>query len=107
LKFESEIAGINRNEFVEALNAEGAQFYQGYVQPLYMQPMYQRKELFKYSYPFSAPQNQDHTAQYQKGVCKTAEVLHYEKMIINEHVRYPHTKADIEDLIQIIVKVTG
>lgn len=107
LRFESEFAGINRNEFVGALNAEGAQFYQGYVQPLYMQPMYQRKELFKYSYPFSAPQNQDHTAQYQKGVCKTAEVLHYEKMIINEHVRYPHTEADIEDLIQIIVKVTG
>ena len=107
LRFDRSAAGISRDQFVNALNAEGAQFYQGYVQPLYLQPMYQKQKLFKLSYPFSAPPNRDHTAKYDKGVCPIAENMYYEKMIINEHIRYPHVLRDIEQLIQIISKVTG
>ena len=107
LRYESGIARVEREEFVAALNAEGALFYQGYVEPLYLQPLYQQQSLFKHSYPFSAPENRGHTARYEKGTCSVAELLHQKTMIINEHIRFPHKKRDIEQLIQIVIKVTG
>ena len=107
LRFLGHEVGCSREEFVAALNAEGAQFYQGYVQPLYLQPLYQRQELFKYGYPFSAPENDNHTGCYEKGNCPIAEMLHLYQMIINEHVRWPHTAKDIDQLAQILLKVTG
>ena len=57
LRFISEKAGLNREDFVTAVNAEGIQFYEGYSKPLYLQPLYQRKHLYKYGYPFSAKEN--------------------------------------------------
>ena len=47
LRFDADIAGVNRNEFINAVNAEGILFYQGYSKPLYLQPLYQKKHLFK------------------------------------------------------------
>jgi dTDP-4-amino-4,6-dideoxygalactose transaminase len=107
LRYEPGITRVDREEFVAALNAEGALFYQGYVEPLYLQPLYQQQSLFKHSYPFSAPENRGHTARYEKGTCSVAELLHQKTMIINEHIRFPHKKRDIEQLIQIVIKVTG
>ena len=77
------------------------------MQPLYLQPLYQRQELWKHGYPFSAPENRGHSGKYTKGTSPVAEVLHYEKMIINEHIRSPHTTQDIMDLASIINKVVG
>jgi dTDP-4-amino-4,6-dideoxygalactose transaminase len=100
LKFSQEKAGIKRDEFVEALNKEGLVFYQGYVKPLYFQPVYQKRHLFKNGYPFTAPENKGHTANYAPGSCPNAELLHFSQMLINEHVRPPHTIEDIDDIIK-------
>ena len=43
ISYDEGIAGEKRDNFVKALNAEGALFYQGYTPPLYLQPLYQRK----------------------------------------------------------------
>ena len=107
IRFEPSKANTTRNNFVRALNAEGAEFFQGYVEPLYLQPLYQSQKLFRHSYPFAAPENIGHTARYEKGTCPIAEILHYEKMLINEHIRYPHTLEDMKQLVRIIDKVTG
>ena len=107
LRFSPNDVDVKRDKFVTAVNKEGAQFYQGYVQPLYLQPLYQKQQLWKHGYPFSAPENQGHSGKYAKGTCPVAEDLHYEKMIINEHVRWPHTTQDMKELVDIIEKVTG
>lgn len=107
LRFLPEIAGISREEFIKAVNAEGIMFYQGYVKPLYFQPMYQRKHLYKNGYPFSAIENKDCRMEYDEGTCPNAEKLHFKEMIINEHIRLPHTIEDIEDIIKAIKKVAG
>ncbi len=96
-----------REKFVEAVNAEGAKFYQGYVDPLYMQPIYQRKVAFKHGYPFAAPENQDIQTNYYPGACPNAEELYSRQMIINEHVRPPHTKEDMRDLVKAVEKVSA
>jgi len=105
IKFDEDVAGVCRNDFVNALNQEGGKFYQGYVRPLYLQPIYQNKILFNNNYPFSAVENKDAVTNYSKGSCPTAERLYYSEMIINEHVRLPQKKEDMSELLSIIRKV--
>jgi len=104
LRFLSEVARKSREEFVKRVNAEGIVFYQGYVRPLYLQPVYQKKHLFKNGYPFSAAENKNCSMDYSKGICPNAERLHFKEMIINEHVRPPHTASDIKDIIKAVKK---
>ena len=105
LRFIESVAGVTREEFVSALNAEGIMFYQGYVKPLYYQPLYQKKHLFKNGYPFTAPENKVCFMDYSPGICPNAERLHSKEMMINEHIRYPHTNEDIADIIAAVQKV--
>lgn len=107
LRFLPKLAGIKREDFIKAVNAEGIMFFQGYVKPLYTQPVYQNKHLFKNDYPFSAEENKDCRMEYDMGICPNAEKLHFDEMIINEHIRLPNTKEDIEDIIKAIRKVVG
>ena len=105
LRFIDEIAGTDRNKFISAVNAEGALFYQGYVKPLYFQPLYQKKHLFKHGYPFTASENRNLRMDYSPGTCPVAERLHFKEILINEHIRLPNTIDDIDDLIACINKV--
>lgn len=107
IRFHREKAGINREEFFQAVNAEGMIFYQGYTRPLYLQPLYSRKQLFKYGYPFSAKENSECRMAYDIGTCPNAEKLHFEEIAINEHIRFPHTKEDIIDIINTIKKIVN
>ena len=107
LRYLAGVAGVERDSFIKAVNAEGALFYQGYTSPLYLQPLYQQKKLFKSGYPFAAPVNQGCRQEYGAGLCPVAERLHREEMVINEHIRPPQSRKDVQDLIQIIQKVTG
>ena len=106
LRYINERTGIKREDFIEAVNAEGCQFYQGYVKPLYLQPVYQEKHLFKNGYPFTAVENKECKQEYSSGICPHAETLRFEQMIINEHIRLPHTEKDIKDILLAIQKVT-
>jgi len=105
LRFRSEILRTTRNEFVSAVKAEGVMFFQGYVRPLYLQPIYQRRQAFKHGYPWSAKENAESDPHYSKGTCPIAERLHFEEMMINEHVRPPHDEKDITDIIDALTKV--
>ena len=80
-------------------------FYQGYSKPLYLQPLYQKQILFKHGYPFSAPANSKCKKDYKKGICPIAEKLHFEEIVINEHIRFPHLKSDINDIITSVSKI--
>lgn len=105
IRYQSAILNVQRHEFVRAVNAEGICFYEAYVRPLYLQPLYQQKSAFKAGYPWSAPENSSSRPDYAKGCCPRAEKLHFEEMMINEHIRPPHTAADINDILVAIEKV--
>src|SRR5687768_10904132 len=91
LQFDADEFGAPRDAFAKALTAEGIAFAQGYVKPLYLQPLYQRKEAFKHGYPWAAPENRDIRTNYEIGACPATERLHFERMLINEYVRPPQT----------------
>jgi perosamine synthetase len=105
MRFLPEKTNITRKEFIATLNAEGFLFFQGYVAPLYLQPLYQEKSLFRKGYPFEAPANQKLNMDYAKGLCPTTERLHYHEMTINEHIRLPNTQEDIDDIYRAIKKI--
>ena len=107
IRFINEVIDVKREEFVSAVNAEGVLFYQGYTKPLYTQPVFQKTNLYKYNYPFSAPENKECYVNYQEGICPNAEKLYFDQMITNEHIRYPNTKEDINDIIEAISKLAG
>jgi len=96
---------IPRETFIEAINAEGICFYQGYVEPLYLQPIYQKRQAFKFGYPWAAPENKASQVNYSQGICPHAEMLHTNKMIINEHIRPPQQLDDINDILYAVDKV--
>ena len=67
--------------------------------------LYQRKELFRNGYPFSAPENMNGSVSYQAGICPVAEDLHFNKVITIEHIRFPHSAKDMYDIIKALKKV--
>jgi dTDP-4-amino-4,6-dideoxygalactose transaminase len=105
LQFDAGRFGAGRADFMRALAAEGLSFGLGYVPPLYLQPLYQRKQGFKHGYPWAAPENQAIRTNYERGACPAAEHLHFERMLVNEHVRPPQTREDVLDIARGIEKV--
>ena len=104
-RFLSDQAGISRSEFIQLMNSEGAAFYEAYVKPIYLQPMFQAKQAFKSGYPFTAPANESIKMNYEAGTCPVTERLHYDELIVNEHIRPPHTIDDTRDLVGILNKI--
>ena len=102
-----ELGGRKREDLIAAINAEGIQFYQGYVKPLYMQPLFQRRIAFKHGYPWAAPENSESRPDYSPGSCPNAETLHFHQMIVNEHIRPPNGKDDVDDIVRAVEKVLG
>jgi perosamine synthetase len=105
IRYKKKFINLNRKKFIDIINFEGAKFYTGYTKPLYLQPLYQKKHLFKFGYPFSAKENIDAYMNYKKGLAPVAENLYFKEMILNEHIRYPHKKRDIDDILNIFNKI--
>ena len=107
IRYDSKPLGLMRADFVRTVNAEGIQFYQGYVRPLYLQPLYQRRCAYKAGYPWSAPENALSQPDYSSGSCPVAERLHMDEMVINEHIRPPHVAEDVVDIVTAVDKVAS
>lgn len=104
LLYKETVTEIPMADFRKAVNAEGVYFFPG-PGPLYLQPVYQTKTLFKHGYPFSAPENREIKTNYQLGACPQAEFLIERGRILNEHIRPPHTRADMDDIVEIFNKI--
>ncbi|OGI11756.1 MAG: DegT/DnrJ/EryC1/StrS aminotransferase [Candidatus Margulisbacteria bacterium GWF2_35_9] len=109
-KFKKDIAGIDRNTFINAVKAEipsailredtpliGA----GYVKPLYLQPLYQKRALHC---SFNCEKYKGHV-DYSKGICPIVEKLHFEELITLEYMRPGMSKVDLNDVIAAFYKV--
>ncbi len=109
IKFNGEIVGIHRNTFVNALKAElpsailretapliGA----GYVMPIYLQPIYQKKAAWAFEH-----QSVNKDISYPKGLCPVTENMHYETLFTHEFMRPGMTINDLEDVVDAFHKV--
>ena|ERR1035437_2138056 len=88
---------------IELRETEGVKVGCGYVKPLYLQPMFQKKIAYgKSGFPWSSS---DRQYDYSKGICPIVEDLHFNKLITHEYMRPGMLKEDLDDVIQAFIKV--
>ena len=105
MKYIEEEAGIPRELFAKAIQAEGFSLRTGYVKPLYLEPLFQQKICFgAHGYPFTAnPRNA--SLSYAPGICPVTECLQ-DKEILLTHIIYPPlTTRDMDDFATACHKV--
>lgn len=115
LLYDEAAFGIPRNTFVQALKVElpsrglgeheGPLLSAGYVKPLYLMPLFQKKvAIGKDGYPFNSPHYRG-SVSYQKGICPVAERMHERELIIHELIRPPMARGDLDDVVRAFHKV--
>jgi len=97
--------GVKRNIIAKALAAEGIPITAGYVEPLYLMPIFQKKELFKNGYPFSLPENKGLNQNYQQGVCPVCERIEKDELLQIWGLYPPLTKAEVRNFAFAFEKV--
>ena len=95
MRYVRENGGPSREAVVSAIRAEGIPVGVGYVEPIYLQPVYQKKIAFgKNGFPFTSPYY-DGCVSYAKGICPVTERMHFEEVITGD---FCHANLDEESL---------
>jgi len=104
-RFLSEKVGVKRETFAKALRAEGFPVVEGYQKPLYLMPLYQKKEIYLNSrFPFISKER-PHQINYSKGICKVAERMHEKELLFTTICQPPKTKKEIYLFIEAVKKI--
>lgn len=98
MSYDEEKIGLPRNLFCDALKAEGIPCSAGYVQPLYLSPLYQEKRAFAFKHYKG-------NVKYTKGICPVAELLYEKELVITMICRPPATIDDMKDFVSAIHKI--
>ena len=100
-QYYAEVFGVSREKFAEAVQAEGIPLSLGYVEPLYLQPIYQQRA-------FSGGANDPRYSgqvSYQKGICPVTEEMHFKKLILTDLIHSNLSQTDLNDFATAIEKV--
>lgn len=93
--------GISRRAFSLALAAEGFPHGVGYVRPLYMLPVFQKRiAIGRHGFPFNLG-----TPDYAKGLCPVAERLHEKELLGFEVCANDVTPVQAQQLVDAMRKV--
>lgn len=105
--FNGNLLGISRNTFVDAMNAEGISLGQGYVRPIYLEPMFQKQIAYgRKGCPFKCPWYKGEFS-YDRGICPVAEHLHFNALMTTDICKYPNTEKEIEEFVAAVEKITN
>ena len=111
--YDQSIAGVHRNKFAQAISAElmpitlreteGIKIGCGYVKPIYLLPMFQKKIAYgSNGFPWSMSGRE---YDYSKGICPVVEDLHHNTLLSHEYMRPGMNKRDLDDVITAFSKV--
>jgi dTDP-4-amino-4,6-dideoxygalactose transaminase len=104
MKYDAEATGIPRDLFVEAMNAEGFAVRSGYVKPVYLEPLYQRRICFGADgFPFTANPRND--LRFEPGLCPTCERLQDKDFMLTGMIQPPQTEEDMDLFAEACAKV--
>ncbi len=107
IKFNEEIIGINRSLFVKAMRAEGISISEGYMNPIYLEPLYQKKIVYgDKGCPFRCS-IYGRDIKYEEGLCPTAERLYNKEMLTTDICKYPNSEKEVEEFITAVKKITN
>jgi len=98
MRYVKEEYGPLRQSVVDALQAEGLPVSAGYVMPIYLQPMYQKKIAFgSCGFPFSGP-HYSGVVDYSRGICPVTERMHFEEVLVGNYCHGGMEQPDLEDV---------
>ena len=101
IRFDEDVVGVSREIFANALNAEGFPTFLGYLRPLYMLPIFQKRvAIGREGWPFTLTDR-----VYEKGLCPIAERLHEKELIGFDNCCLSIKESDIDGLIRAFQKV--
>ena len=83
MRYNADIVGVPRSEFVAAVRAEGVPLWEGYVKPIYREPLYR---------------NCRHD-------CPVTERMHFEELVYTNCIHANITRTDLDDFCEAIRKV--
>ena len=93
--------GIPRSSFSRALSAEGFPNAEGYVQPIYLIPMFQKRiAIGSNGFPFNLGNR-----TYPAGLCPVAEEMHDMRVLQFQPVSWQADDEQVDMLIDAIRKV--
>jgi dTDP-4-amino-4,6-dideoxygalactose transaminase len=97
--------GVSRATFARALRAEGAPATEGYVEPIYLQPLYQQRIAHGTR---GCPWTCGHwrgEVSYERGICPVTERLYESDLLLLDVCRSPLTPRDVDDVADAFEKV--
>ncbi len=96
---------VGRATFARALAAEGVPVGEGYVLPIYLQPLYQRRIAFgRDGHPWTCGHYKG-TVSYERGLCPVAERMKFRELVIADIGAPPQTEEDIADVARAFEKI--
>lgn len=101
VQFDAATVGISRQQFIDAVRAEGVPLAPGYVEPLYLQPIYQ-EQAFHFGPKCHEYQG---NVSYQRGICPTTESMHFERLFYTNLIHAGLSRDDVKDVADAIEKV--
>lgn len=99
MRFDEDVVGVSRGVFRQALAAEGVPTYAGYIRPLYLMPLFQKRIAFG-QYPFDLSD-----VQYPKGLCPVSERMYEKELILFHASAFDLDSAVVELVAKAIRKV--
>ncbi len=100
-RYDAAAIGVPRDLFVKALEAEGVPVSAGYVSPLYLLPIFQKRiGIGRKGYPFTLTNR-----SYQKGLCPVAEKMHEAEIIELFMCSWEFDDAAVTSVIEAFAKV--
>jgi dTDP-4-amino-4,6-dideoxygalactose transaminase len=98
---DADVLDVGRDLFVRALIAEGFSVTAGYVEPLYMLPLFQkRRAIGRAGYPFTLTDR-----RYGKGLCPVAERMYETELFTFETCAFDLADEDVDLYIDAFRKV--
>jgi len=96
MRYDEKTVGLPRDLFCRAVAAEGFYVREGYIKPIYLEPMYQRKiALGPDGFPFTAnPRNAN--LSYERGICPVAERMQDKELVLTTAFLPPNTDEDVD-----------
>jgi dTDP-4-amino-4,6-dideoxygalactose transaminase len=105
LRLDESVVGVSRDRFVDALNAEGIPMVKGYTEPLYLEPMYQRRIAYgRDGFPWTWP-GWKGSVSYEPGCCPVVERLYYRELMCTDVCHANTSESDLLDVVAAFEKI--
>ena len=105
LKVDEKLLGVSRDRLVEAMAAEGFPMSRGYVRPLYLLPVFQKRRAFNHTeFPFKS-NYYDGKPNYSKGICPVAERMHEKEFTFTLGGQHIYQARHIDLFVKALKKV--